>query len=142
MALNVFVWFFLFKQKTAYDLRISDWSSDVCSSDLGKPHQAADKRSVDPDILEIASDGGLQTIGYGACVPTPDRVGNQRHDGSAIIVDRADHCPAGIAVHRTVQAFVGFQRMAQTAPRTRQGAGSRGGGQGPNQPRPAPRGGG
>src|SRR3546814_5945833 len=25
---------FVFKQKTAYDLRISDWSSDVCSSDL------------------------------------------------------------------------------------------------------------
>src|SRR3546814_9386301 len=27
--------FFFFKQKTAYDVRISDWSSDVCSSDLG-----------------------------------------------------------------------------------------------------------
>src|SRR3546814_7770069 len=27
--------FFLFKQKTAYEMRISDWSSDVCSSDLG-----------------------------------------------------------------------------------------------------------
>src|SRR3546814_4538809 len=27
--------FFCFKQKTAYELRISDWSSDVCSSDLG-----------------------------------------------------------------------------------------------------------
>src|SRR3546814_7860394 len=27
--------FFFFKQKTAYDMRISDWSSDVCSSDLG-----------------------------------------------------------------------------------------------------------
>src|SRR3546814_10898599 len=27
--------FFFFKQKTAYELRISDWSSDVCSSDLG-----------------------------------------------------------------------------------------------------------
>src|SRR3546814_8158840 len=26
--------FFCFKQKTAYDVRISDWSSDVCSSDL------------------------------------------------------------------------------------------------------------
>src|SRR3546814_2727865 len=26
---------FFFKQKTAYELRISDWSSDVCSSDLG-----------------------------------------------------------------------------------------------------------
>src|SRR3546814_19050317 len=27
--------FFFFKQKTAYEMRISDWSSDVCSSDLG-----------------------------------------------------------------------------------------------------------
>src|SRR3546814_4718588 len=27
-------WFFFFKQKTAYEMRISDWSSDVCSSDL------------------------------------------------------------------------------------------------------------
>src|SRR3546814_18635623 len=30
-----FVVFFFFKQKTAYEMRISDWSSDVCSSDLG-----------------------------------------------------------------------------------------------------------
>src|SRR3546814_6200241 len=30
----VFFWFFFFKQKTAYEMRISDWSSDVCSSDL------------------------------------------------------------------------------------------------------------
>src|SRR3546814_12494598 len=28
------MYFFLFKQKTAYEMRISDWSSDVCSSDL------------------------------------------------------------------------------------------------------------
>src|SRR3546814_3710074 len=28
--------FFFFKQKTAYEMRISDWSSDVCSSDLLK----------------------------------------------------------------------------------------------------------
>src|SRR3546814_1587599 len=28
------LWFFFFKQKTAYEMRISDWSSDVCSSDL------------------------------------------------------------------------------------------------------------
>src|SRR3546814_7258127 len=28
------VGFFFFKQKTAYEMRISDWSSDVCSSDL------------------------------------------------------------------------------------------------------------
>src|SRR3546814_1903357 len=30
----MFVCFFFFKQKTAYEMRISDWSSDVCSSDL------------------------------------------------------------------------------------------------------------
>src|SRR3546814_7313066 len=29
------VFVFFFKQKTAYEMRISDWSSDVCSSDLG-----------------------------------------------------------------------------------------------------------
>src|SRR3546814_2037048 len=28
---------FFFKQKTAYEMRISDWSSDVCSSDLSEP---------------------------------------------------------------------------------------------------------
>src|SRR3546814_1377068 len=31
---NVLFFFFFFKQKTAYEMRISDWSSDVCSSDL------------------------------------------------------------------------------------------------------------
>src|SRR3546814_3931610 len=30
------MFFFFFKQKTAYEMRISDWSSDVCSSDLGR----------------------------------------------------------------------------------------------------------
>src|SRR3546814_678222 len=33
------LYFFFFKQKTAYERRISDWSSDVCSSDLGRPRQ-------------------------------------------------------------------------------------------------------
>src|SRR3546814_1834937 len=36
----VFVCIFFFKQKTAYEMRISDWSSDVCSSDLQDEHQA------------------------------------------------------------------------------------------------------
>src|SRR3546814_7210671 len=33
--------FFFFKQKTAYEMRISDWSSDVCSSDLAGAVQVA-----------------------------------------------------------------------------------------------------
>src|SRR3546814_8981823 len=36
------VFFFCFKQKTAYEMRISDWSSDVCSSDL---------RQLDPGAI-------------------------------------------------------------------------------------------
>src|SRR3546814_1415261 len=37
MIINIVLYtlFFVFKQKTAYEMRISDWSSDVCSSDLG-----------------------------------------------------------------------------------------------------------
>src|SRR3546814_8546669 len=38
--------FFFFKQKTAYDMRISDWSSDVCSSDL---EHGAERRGDAPD---------------------------------------------------------------------------------------------
>src|SRR3546814_4061372 len=34
MMCDVFCLFFFFKHKTAYEMRISDWSSDVCSSDL------------------------------------------------------------------------------------------------------------
>src|SRR3546814_5061572 len=36
--------FFFFKQKTAYEMRISDWSSDVCSSDLGPQPDVVDVR--------------------------------------------------------------------------------------------------
>src|SRR3546814_9099675 len=54
--------FFFFKQKTAYEMRISDWSSDVCSSDLtnlialdlgarGDPMEALAR------VLEIAKSG-------------------------------------------------------------------------------------
>src|SRR3546814_15465900 len=46
------VFFFFFKQKTAYEMRISDWSSDVCSSDL-----AIDARRA---RLWRAAGGGLR----------------------------------------------------------------------------------
>src|SRR3546814_18497266 len=41
--------FFFFKQKTAYEMRISDWSSDVCSSDL--LYRIADGRLVVADAM-------------------------------------------------------------------------------------------
>src|SRR3546814_2847238 len=42
MLSHIILFFFFFKQKTAYEMRISDWSSDVCSSDLntGTPTKA------------------------------------------------------------------------------------------------------
>src|SRR3546814_5717319 len=42
---------FCFKQKTAYEMRISDWSSDVCSSDLARP-------AIRPQYLEIVEGPG------------------------------------------------------------------------------------
>src|SRR3546814_3837042 len=38
MFIMLWLFFFFFKQKTAYEMRISDWSSDVCSSDLFRQH--------------------------------------------------------------------------------------------------------
>src|SRR3546814_8176154 len=38
--------FFFFKQKTAYEMRISDWSSDVCSSDLRCTHPCCSVRAM------------------------------------------------------------------------------------------------
>src|SRR3546814_4620830 len=48
------LFFFFFKQKTAYELRISDWSSDVCSSDLLRRSRTSRsvgvRRFDDPDL--------------------------------------------------------------------------------------------
>src|SRR3546814_3100396 len=40
--------FFFFKQKTAYEMRISDWSSDVCSSDLPRNAMASLRVAAGP----------------------------------------------------------------------------------------------
>src|SRR3546814_10526134 len=46
------LFFFFFKQKTAYEMRISDWSSDVCSSDLARA--AADEGIEAPSLFTEA----------------------------------------------------------------------------------------
>src|SRR3546814_5234437 len=71
MCFNVF---FFFKQKTAYEMRISDWSSDVCSSDLRAeqmPHAVAfeEQREVERagrhglEIIGAVEEGGAVEIG-------------------------------------------------------------------------------
>src|SRR3546814_7847814 len=56
-----FCWFFFFfKQKTAYEMRISDWSSDVCSSDLETQGRIVHIRGFGGSPL-----GGLSTLSFG-----------------------------------------------------------------------------
>src|SRR3546814_1621677 len=52
-------WFFIFffKQKTAYEFRISDWSSDVCSSDLLRTELDATQSALDGDERYIEAAG-------------------------------------------------------------------------------------
>src|SRR3546814_6312840 len=66
--------FFFFKQKTAYEMRISDWSSDVCSSDL-EPTVALDKAAVAAVEAAIAAQragGGMVVVSTNAPVALPD----------------------------------------------------------------------
>src|SRR3546814_3256360 len=67
-----FVCFFFFKQKTAYEMRISDWSSDVCSSDLelrSDPHLDRKPRADSLMVLrrdQEAGDDQLSNLQAGA----------------------------------------------------------------------------
>src|SRR3546814_7199040 len=64
-----FLGVFCFKQKTAYEMRISDWSSDVCSSDL-----AGDR--IDEQLHREADAGpGNAAIGQDRTFVRGDRVG-------------------------------------------------------------------
>src|SRR3546814_2434654 len=55
--------FFFFKQKTAYEMRISDWSSDVCSSDLvrvGLPPYGRGRACIcDPPEVGVLCEGRM-----------------------------------------------------------------------------------
>src|SRR3546814_16812851 len=62
--------FFFFKRKTAYEMRISDWSSEVCSSDLRKP-------------VASPADGRARSL-------AERRAGVRRRDGAGVDLDPAD----------------------------------------------------
>src|SRR3546814_16165184 len=59
--------FFFFKQKTAYEMRISDWSSDVCSSDLLHAHGVGEHLDVGhlADLHAVGEHPGLVVEAHG-----------------------------------------------------------------------------
>src|SRR3546814_4031611 len=67
--------FFFFKQKTAYEMRISDWSSDVCSSDLFVPDE--ERADAVAEALGFADNQNraimAADIGFQAVEHDPDR---------------------------------------------------------------------
>src|SRR3546814_6527790 len=70
--LFVFFFFFFFKQNTAYEMRISDWSSDVCSSDLSEKF-----RSLRPTPFKPRFRASRQADS-GACVRKCPACGRRR----------------------------------------------------------------
>src|SRR3546814_12259806 len=52
MSVDFFLFFFFFKQTTAYEMRIIDWSSDVCSSDLVNRVRRVDAGDIVVPVVE------------------------------------------------------------------------------------------
>src|SRR3546814_5754197 len=62
--------FFFFKQKTAYEMRISDWSSDVCSSDLTRVFGNEPKtqvKALGPIDLDLRKGEFFAVVGPSGC---------------------------------------------------------------------------
>src|SRR3546814_8328643 len=82
---------FFFKQKTAYEMRISDWSSDVCSSDLGFGAVKLDQPlEVVGQFDAMFGEAGRKGVaGEIMCVPQVIGAGNHGED-AAVADDTAD----------------------------------------------------
>src|SRR3546814_4801519 len=78
---GLFIFFFV-KQKTAYELRISDWSSDVCSSDLrrglGVEDAVADMPHLTEAMLVTLGKAGIKTLDDLADLATDELVAKKR----------------------------------------------------------------
>src|SRR3546814_1326887 len=85
--------FFFFKQKTAYEMRISDLSSDVCSSDLHQLEMAAMLARAMADLereqYELRAEGSVMTSERGTPVVNPRKTVVQMHAGTILSMRRS-----------------------------------------------------
>src|SRR3546814_6010781 len=94
--------FFFFKQKTAYEMRISDWSSDVCSSELRDPAVA--------DEIQIQN----YTINFGPQHPAAHGVLRMVMELDGEIVERVD--PHVGLLHRGTEKLIEYKTYLQALP--------------------------
>src|SRR3546814_538623 len=105
-------YFFFFKQKTAYEMRISDWSSDVCSSDLFQTRRRYSLNARE-EVIDCLDDFKWIAIGRGR---DPDEYGAMPfgHGVGVIILtpklDSGDiaktHLPARRTLHHHVPEII------------------------------------
>src|SRR3546814_18952861 len=86
---------FFFKQKTAYEMRISDWSSDVCSSDLFgsriRDIHTGDTRELPLPVYVVAPNGSYAlSVDYRRLYITHETIGYSEHGGPF----QVELCPA------------------------------------------------
>src|SRR3546814_16794542 len=96
-------------QKTAYELRISDWSSDVCSSDLGHDDFRSNETSVvlaEDDVLTIrhvAPDGTVTLLKEGLKVLPGEIVdGTFLLERKSVVQGKSASGRVALGVHRNI----------------------------------------
>src|SRR3546814_14314248 len=99
--------FFFFKQKTAYEMRSSDWSSDVCSSDLKAVLECIGEK----DIAEAGRDHSPETI----IAQSPYGMFARRAAAEVLLRDHAVGLAVGLLVQHEGRIFLAVFIAAQIA---------------------------
>src|SRR3546814_1133727 len=109
MWLVCFDWFF-FKQKTAYEMRISDWSSDVCSSDLAllEGHFILSSGLRSPRYLQCARVLMDPRRAERLCVELASRIPSDLRDRISAVVSPA---MGGVIVGYEMERALGVEAM-------------------------------
>src|SRR3546814_13605942 len=107
----LFSYFFFFKQKTAYEMRISDWSSDVCSSDL--VIAMVDRAVAEPPAPLAGTRWDVDTLISGELVESvPEAVDAYlTFDGEGGIAGQTDRKSVGEGKSVSVRVILGGRRI-------------------------------
>src|SRR3546814_12008733 len=112
-CVSLLCFFFFFKQKTAYEMRISDWSSDVCSSDL-----RGQQDLLEAAVLEIGEEEALQRQQHGEQRHHPDDAGGDARKEVRLGPDAEgkERCSQHEEQHRKPGAGARAKRQAEDTP--------------------------